>query len=119
MILIDLLVRLTDTGYLVAELPGDEDDPAGGWEILVRLSPERPVRRMSIFLTSTDRQGAAKVWYTGSELFVEGMRMVSAAKGMRLTHDGLYLVDPNNERKGVLPGGMDYRVVSTGLGNDG
>ena len=119
MILIGLLARLTDTGYLVAELPGDKDDPAGGWEILVRLPLERPVGRMSIFLTSQDRKGAAKLWYTGSELFVEAMRMVSAAKGMRLAHDGLYRVDPNNDEKGVLPGGMDYRVLSTGLENHG
>ena len=113
-----LLAGMERTRYLVADLNEGEYALAGGWQGLVRLAPDRPVRRLNLYFTPEASKGAAMMWYTGSELFVQGMCMVSAAKGMRLDYDGLFLVEPENDGKGVLPGGMDYRVLSTGLRGD-
>ncbi|KAK3076000.1 hypothetical protein LTR53_000177 [Teratosphaeriaceae sp. CCFEE 6253] len=138
-VLEQLIPALTASGFLVASLAATSKDDGSKWHGASCLPTSKVWRRMDLLLVPSDELGAAKIYFTGNDIFstyrphhmaVDGclltvldrsLRLLASKKQMRLNQRGLYrdcIRGYNRDKisEGQLVEGKDEKKIFEALG---
>ena len=127
-IVLDQLVpKLFDKRFFVAELAATSHDDGSKWHGACQLPSSEPStninpwRRIDLLLVPSAELGAALIYFTGNDIFNRSMRLLAGTKGMRLNQRGLYKDVIRGKRReklsaGTLVEGRDEKKIFEILG---